>query len=399
MDQVISSDLNVTPISDALAGRRLDVVVSGSIAAVESVRFIRALRRLGATVTPWLTQGGSQFVTPLSLEWAAAAPCVTSFTGVASHICTSDAVIVAPASSNIIAQVAIGMTDTPAAALIASALGQKKSVFILPAMHDSLYQAPAMLQHLRTLESWPQSYLLSSRTEEGKHKFPDPADLADSVAHRLNRPRRPEHPVLITMGTTRGYVDDVRYFSNYSSGKLGSEICGEVYRQGYLTHVVCGPCEFKPRVTSVMKPVRTTGEMLKACQDAEQRGACAGIFAASVLDFEPSEKLSGKIPSSQPNLTVQFTPTPKIISAIKLDGRPKIGFKLETDLTLARATEIARDYTAKYHLSALIANDLSSVSATTHRAWSIDPAGHATDLQSKRDIARHVVKMIEQQDG
>ena len=394
MSSSTASDLQVSSISDALLDRRIDVVVSGSIAAVESVRFIRSLRRLGAVVTPWLTQGGSQFVTPLALEWAAAHPCVTSFSGTASHICTSDAVIIAPASAHIMTQIASGLTDTPASALVASALGQNKPVLILPAMHDSLLNAPAMAQHVKTLESWKDVHLMQSRLEEGKRKFPNPIDLADSVAHQLNRSKRPSKPVLLTMGTTRGYVDDVRYLSNYSSGKLGTEISTELYRQGFLTCVVSGPCEFKPHVSSTMIHVRTTGEMLSAAQEAAKSGVCAAVFAASVLDFEPETKVSGKISSSQAGLTLSLRPTPKIIGAINSGGAPKIGFKLETNLTRDRATEIARDYTARYQLTNLIVNDLSDVSATAHKACGIDAKGTVTDLASKIEIAKYVAGIL-----
>lgn len=133
------NDLDVIPSSDALAGRRVDVVVSGSIAAVESVKFIRALRRLGAEVTPWLSHGGATFITPMAVTWAAGKDAVTGFSGNASHIATSDAVIVAPASSSILTKMARGMTDSHCTALLASALGQTKPVLILPSMHDSLW--------------------------------------------------------------------------------------------------------------------------------------------------------------------------------------------------------------------------------------------------------------------
>ena len=101
MEQPVD-DLHVTASSDALKGRRIDVVVTGSIAAVEAVRFIRSLRRLGAEVTPWLSQGGSSFITPMALTWAAGKETIVGFSGSASHIATGDAVVVAPASSSII---------------------------------------------------------------------------------------------------------------------------------------------------------------------------------------------------------------------------------------------------------------------------------------------------------
>ena len=210
-------DLDVTRLSDALNGRRLDVVVSGSIGAVESVRFLRALRRLSASVTPWLTKGGAQFVTPLALSWAADAPAISEFTGTAPHIGTTDAVVVAPASASLIGKIAHGITDTPAAALVTSYLGQGRPVILVPNMHDSLASAPAVLRNLERVSGWPGVTVIRARTEEAKHKFPDPATLADEVAHQVNRERHALPTTLVTMGTTRGYVDRVRYFSNYSS--------------------------------------------------------------------------------------------------------------------------------------------------------------------------------------
>lgn len=388
-----SSDLNVTHLSDALKGRRIDVVVSGSIAAVESVRFIRSLRRLGAEVTPWLTQGGSQFITPMALEWAANHSCITSFSGTASHICMSDAVVVAPASSSFIGRIAAGQTDTPTAALVASALGQTKPVLILPAMHDSLAQAPSYRAHIAEVSSWDGVKILTSRLEEGKRKFPEPAALADQVAHELNRQPRGQRKILITMGTTRGYVDDVRYLSNYSSGKLGSTIAEELFRHGYQTSVIAGPAEYKPKVASAVIDIHTTSEMLSACQN-EATGAFGAIFCASVLDYEPTETTSGKIRSGAKDLTISLKPTPKIIEQVKIPGPVKIGFKLETDLTQDRAKDIARDYCRKYRLTALIANRLDSVSASTHQAWAITVTENVTELESKQSIARYIVDLL-----
>lgn len=388
-----SSDLNVTHLSDALKGRRIDVVVSGSIAAVESVRFIRALRRLGAEVTPWLTQGGAQFITPMALEWAANQSCITSFSGTASHICMGDAVVIAPASSSFIGRIAAGQTDTPAAALVASALGQTKPVLMLPAMHDSLALAPSYRAHIAEVSTWDGVKILTSRLEEGKRKFPEPATLADQVAHELNLQTKVPHKILITMGTTRGYVDDVRYFSNYSSGKLGSTIAEELYRHGYQTIVVAGPSEFRPKAASELIDIRTTGDMLSACQN-KSSDIYGAIFCASVLDYEPSETASGKLRSGAKDLTISLKPTPKIIEQVTIKGPVKIGFKLESDLTQERAKDIARDYCKKYRLSALIANQLSSVSASSHKAWAITAKQNVTELTSKQAIARYIVDLL-----
>jgi phosphopantothenoylcysteine decarboxylase/phosphopantothenate--cysteine ligase len=391
------NDLHVIPISDALAGKRIDVVISGSIAAVESVRFIRSLRRLGADVTAWLSHGGSQFITPMAVAWAAGKDPVVSFSGSASHIATSDGVVIAPASANILANIARGNTDSHCTALVASALGQKKPIAILPAMHDSLKLAPAIQKHLETISAWANVHILSPREDEGKQKFPEPDTLADHIAHFINQTQRPKAPVLVTMGTTRGYIDDVRYISNYSSGKLGSVISEELYRQGYSTIVIAGPSEVKPRTSSQLQTVLTTGEMLKECESAASAPLTAGIFCASVLDYEPAQKTLGKLKSGHDNLTVSFVPTPKIIDKIKVSNGIKIGFKLEVGLSEQQAKQVAEEYIKKYNLNSLIVNELASVSSHNHHALAFEKSASdkkPTALVSKSEIAKFIVKLL-----
>lgn len=389
-----SSDLIVSPVSNALNGWKLDVVVSGSIGAVESVKFVRALRRLSCSVTPWLTRGGAEFITAQSLSWAAGRETVTGFSGAASHIATADGCIVAPASASLIGKVAHGITDSPAAALVASYLGMGKPVLMLPNMHDSLYRSPAVQNNLKTLESYGVT-ILGARTEEGKQKFPASDVLADICSYNLLAPENGTKKILVTMGTTRGYIDDVRYISNYSSGALGTAICSELYRHGFETLVVCGPCQIKPVLNGKMFPVETNDDMERAIKAALAQGACASVLAASVLDFAPETKQSGKIKSAtNETLTVTLNRTKKLISEIKT--KIKVGFKLETGLTDAKAVDLAQEYIKKYDLSMFVVNDLSDVGESKHLARTFDgkdSIGTAVTGKSKlaQTICQHII--------
>ena len=394
------SDLHVEPLSDALKGRKIDIVVSGSIGAVESVRFVRALRRLGANIEAYLTAGGAQFVTPLALSWATASETRTAFSGEASHIASADACVIAPASANLIGKIANGITDTPASALVASHLGQGKPVLLLPNMHLSLAEAPAVSANLRRLSEFGVR-LLKARTEEGKNKFPAPNTLADQVAHVINHAMGKTPAVLVTMGTTRGYIDDVRYVSNYSSGALGSAIVEELYRYGAVTDVVCGPCPIKPRAFSLLTEVETNEQMHAAAQAAvAERGAQAAIFAASVLDYVPKQRIPGKIRSNQNSLTIECEPTPKIIGTVTPTGPVKVGFKLEAALNMIRACEIADEYIRKYGLSAIIINDLAEVDSQHHRAWMFEAQdvtrspGTPLRIDGKRPLAAQIARHV-----
>ena len=186
-----SSDLQVNSISESLSDKSIDVIITGSIGSVESVRFLRALRRLGADVHPWLSKGAQLFTTETAVSWAAANPVTSQFSGTASHIALHDACIVCPASANFLSKIANGITDTPESALVASYLGQGKPVLVMPNMHDSLLQAPAVSENLKKISKW--THILEARQEEGKQKFPEPKDLADEVSHVLNQPAQTKH--------------------------------------------------------------------------------------------------------------------------------------------------------------------------------------------------------------
>lgn len=391
----LSQDLAVQTISSSLQGQSIDLVVSGSIGAVESVRLVRALRRLGAEVYPWLTRGGAQFVTELSLAWAAARPCVQNFSGEASHIALRDACVVAPASANIIAKIAQGITDTPASALIASYLGQNKPVLILPNMHDSLLASPFVEANLQNAARF--CTVLAAREEESKQKFPEPRVLADEVSHRLQQAHRRSQgglvppKILVTMGTTRGYIDSVRYISNYSSGALGTEIVHELHRHGFAVEVVAGPSTILPRSYTKLQQVETNEAMGAAVDAAAGPDLAAAIFAASVLDFVPEQTRSGKIRSDE-NLEVKFVQTPKIIAQIQRELRMKVAFKLETQWN-PESPQLAKTYLNRYQLSHLLMNIKDEVDARNHRALAFRSSmENPLELGSKSEVASYLTQ-------
>ncbi len=363
------SDLDIDLLSQALLGKTLDLLVTGSIGAVESVRFCRALRRLGAQVQVWMSEGAHQFTTETALAWASARPVRSGFSGHNSHLAENDACVIAPASASFIAKLANGMSDSHTAALACSYMGQNKPVLVLPNMHDSLKDSPMINRNIESLTN--HCIMLDSRREEGKQKFPDPKVLADEVAHHINRPAG--LPTLIVMGTTRAYIDDVRYLSNYSSGALGTTIAEELYRSGFATHIVNGPSQYSPASFTTKHRVETNEEMKNAClQELEASSplgaAKAVVMLASVLDFVPQQTQSGKIRSHQ-KLDVDFIRTEKIIAALNPSSGLKVGFKLEAAMDAEQALQIARDYFDKYQLSMMVLNQLKDVDADRHRAF------------------------------
>ncbi len=392
------SDLDVTLKSAALSGVHFDLIISGSIAAVESVRFIRSLRRLGTQITPWLSAGAEQFVGQTAVAWAAATAVRSGFAGEKSHLCQNDALIVAPATANIIGKIAGGISDTAEAALALSYLGSGKPVYILPTMHDSLRFAPPVAANINKVSEW--ATLLAARIEEGKQKFPEPELLANEIAHLFNAARLGplSRKILLTMGTTRGYVDPVRYFSNYSSGGLGTLTAEEIYRRGHQTFITCGPCDQKPRSYTKLDLVETNEQMLASAKGfASSQHVDGAILAASVLDYAPSSLANQKIRSGTEGLKIDLKPCAKIIAQIKPQGPMKVGFKLETELDETKARSIATDYMQRYDLSMVVLNQLQDVGPTKHKAFVISRKEsdlRVSELASKQAIANHLASQI-----
>ncbi len=387
MAKTPSSDLDVTLESSSLAGRHFDLIISGSIAAVESVRFIRAMRRLGATVTPWLSDGAKEFITPKAVAWAAAKEPRDGFCGHLTHLAENDALIIAPATANILGKIANGILDSAEAALAQSYLGLKRPIYIMPTMHDSLFAAPAVKANIAKLKEWAE--FLPAREEEGKQKFPTPEILAYEIAHRFNKQAlgNKAKRILITMGTTKGFIDPVRYISNYSSGGLGSAISEELYCRGHSTCITLGPCPIKPRVYSSLDSVETNDEMTKSAQQFAAKGIDAAVFAASVLDYVPQHAAAEKMRSGSNNVTVTLVPTEKIISKITPKMPLKVGFKLETSMDEADATKIAADYMSRYQLSMMVLNRQSDLGPDKHLGYLVTKDHNMRQLAGKRQIA------------
>lgn len=397
------SDLEVEHFSESLKGKKLDVLVSGSIGAIESVRFIRALRRLGAQVYPILSKGASRFVGADALSWAAGGGSVVEeFSGQFSHLASKDAMVIAPASANAVSSLAHGLIDFPGYALAASYLGLGRPLVLVPSMHDSLFTSPFITENLRKVSS--VASVLKSRAEEGKQKFPEPMDLADEVSHILNRKWQEKaitrsKGVAVSMGSTRAYLDDIRYVSNYSSGKLGSLIAEELYRNGCQTYVIAGSCQVYPRVFTELRRCETNAEMESGIQEILAKQASAAVCAASVLDFLPSAKIPGKIKSREHHeLSITMQRTHKIIENLHPRGRVKVGFKLESHLTPEDARAYAFEYMVKYDLSMMVVNRLSDVSLDKHKAFiyarNHKEIGGPILLKSKEEVAMAVASHV-----
>jgi len=379
-----------------LSGKQIDLIVTGGIASIECPRLVRELRRFGAQVRVVMTDAATKFVSPLVFEWASKNSVVTDLTGSAEHITSADAVVIAPCSLDFLTKVSLGLADSAAATLVQSALG-RKPVIIATSMHSSLEQNPIFQQNKKTLQKIPGVFLLEPLSAEGKVKMQSIEEMAERICHVAGAKSKVRgRSIALSLGPTRSKIDDVRYISNFSTGSLGLAIANEFFRRGAVVHAIAGPVQVSLPKTLSVYSVTTNAEMKSEFQEViRKEKPVAAIFAAAVLDFEIQKRLKGKS-SSKDSLSVSLKPTSKLINEIKVKGLLRVGFKLESDVTVDELWKSARSSFKSNKCDLLVANRLEDVRSDSHEAYLFSNGKSDPILMVGREaIARELADAIE----
>jgi phosphopantothenoylcysteine decarboxylase/phosphopantothenate--cysteine ligase len=312
-----------------LSGKQIVVCVTGSIAAVEVVRLIHALRRHGAVVQPVMSQAASGILHPDSLTYASGQETITRLSGKVEHISWcgdeggADLLLIAPCTANTISKIACGIDDTPVTTFATTAIGSRKPVILVPAMHHSMYRHPAIIANLTKLKGWGVE-IIDPRLEEGKAKIADSEEIILHCERAVMGNPLSGRKVLITSGPCQEPVDDIRVLTTRSSGQMGRALALQAFRLGADVTVVHR--DTLPCVNNVIS--ETADDMRRAVHRCfTEDGADIYISAAAISDFAP-EKVRGKIPSGRP-VHLLLEPLPKLLAEVMEKYRPvTIAFKL-----------------------------------------------------------------------
>ncbi|MDC1292666.1 bifunctional phosphopantothenoylcysteine decarboxylase/phosphopantothenate--cysteine ligase CoaBC [Amylibacter sp.] len=336
-----------------LNGRRILLIIGGGIAAYKSLQLIRELQKKGAEVLPVMAKSAAKFVTPLSVSALSKNKVYSDLFDLndeaeMGHIelsRSSDLIIVAPATANLMAKMAFGLaTDLPSTLLLAT----DTPVLIAPAMNVRMWEHPATQNNCKTLIkngvhfSGPDEGDMACG-EFGFGRMSEPETIVKASSDILfNGPLKGKH-IVITSGPTHEPIDPVRYIANRSSGNQGSEIANALTSLGAKVTFITGPSSYKfPESCEIIK-VETAIEMLDA---VEANMPCdIAIFSAAVSDWRVEKKNTNKIKKNQSKdvLKINFTENPDILKTISKmkTNRPKlvIGFAAETNNLIENATE------------------------------------------------------------
>jgi phosphopantothenoylcysteine decarboxylase / phosphopantothenate---cysteine ligase len=360
---------------NALAGKRILLIVAGGIAAYKCLELIRRLRERGASVRCILTAAGREFVTPLSIAALTEDKVYSELFSLTDesemgHIRLSreaDLVVVAPATADLLARMAAGIAnDLATTALLAT----DKPVLAAPAMNVRMWQHPATQANLRTLIGRGVGTVGPNEGdmacgEWGPGRMAEPEEILGAVeAHFARSSRLGGRRALVTSGPTCEPIDPVRYISNRSSGRQGHAIAEALTLFGAATTLVSGPTSLPhPRGVTVI-PIETAVEMLAACEAALP--VDIAVCAAAVGDWriaQPSQQKLKKI-AGAPAPGFQFSENPDILETLSRSSerRPKlvIGFAAET----TRVVENAMAKRDRKGCDWIVANDVSPSTGT-----------------------------------
>lgn len=427
----------------ALQGKHILVGISGGIAAYKIPELIRGLVKAGAEVRVATTRHALEFVTELTLQTVSGHPVYSDvFAAINAHATEHislpewcDAMIVAPATANVVAKMAAGIADDALTTTICSCVA-RKPILIAPAMNDKMWENPATQHAIETIRSWQNVRVIEPAEGPlacgvvGKGRMPEAEELQEALEYVLTPRTLAGQRILITAGGTQEPIDPVRFISNYSTGKMGVALAQVCARRGAEVTMVCGSMSVTPRnpFGAIHRiDALSAQDMYEACI-AQWPRMNSAILCAAVADFTPCEKAENKIKKGDRSLVIgdrslvnggkpssaEATPpvnredapgewslslkeTADIAKALGQSKRPDqklIGFALETQHEIENALHKME----RKNLDAIVLNSLRDKGAgfgvDTNRVTIIRADGNSLELPllSKAEAANEIIR-------
>ncbi|MEA4900110.1 bifunctional phosphopantothenoylcysteine decarboxylase/phosphopantothenate--cysteine ligase CoaBC [Desulfitobacterium sp.] len=387
-----------------LHGRKILVGVTGGIAAYKAAEIVSRLGKLGAEVHVAMTKGATEFIAPLTLRTLSANPVSVEMfeepkrwnvehIALAEHV---DAVLVAPATANILAKMAVGIADDFLSTVL---LAAKVPIFVAPAMNHAMYHHPATQKNLEILRSrsvkiiGPAAGFQACGTN-GDGRMSEPVEVVEELVRFFTDSAMLQgKKVLVTAGGTQEPLDPVRYLGNRSSGRMGYAIAQAFREAGAETTLVSAPTELPVPYGVKRISVMTALEMHDAVLE-EFPQMDVVVKAAAVADYRPKENATQKIKKQGTSLWVELVPNPDILAEL---GKMKtkqilVGFAAETENLINNAQDKMR----RKNVDMLVANDVtrqgSGFGSLTNSVSLLFPDGRRIDLpqMNKLEVARYL---------
>lgn len=395
---------------------RIALGISGGIAAYKAAELVRIFQDKGLEVQVVMTRGAREFVTPLTFAALSGRKVITEMFSEADgpsnvesaieHIAVAqdiDALVIAPATANVLAKLAHGIADD---FLTTLCLATKAPLIVAPAMNVNMWEHVATRENLAILRQRgvrvvnpDEGYLACGMTGAGR--LASPASITEAVLDTLGiREDLAGEVLLVTAGPTEEPLDAVRYISNRSSGRMGYAIAEAGRRRGARVALISGPTRVDPPAVDSFERVQTAAEMANAVF-RQCDAATLIVMSAAVADFRPAAPHAGKIKKRDGIPEVKLELTTDILAELsgrRAKGQIIVGFAAETE----HLAENAANKLAAKRLDMVVANDVTEEGAgfdtDTNIVTLFLAGGRKVELgrMSKLDVANRILDEVVQ---
>jgi phosphopantothenoylcysteine decarboxylase/phosphopantothenate--cysteine ligase len=392
-----SKDIRGTKGSE-LEGRKIALCITGSVAAVKCPEIARELMRHGADVRACMTARATELITPQLMHWATGNEVVAQLTGRIEHVELAqwaDLVLVAPATANTLSKIACAIDDTPVTSVVSVAMGLKKPVMVVPAMHGSMFEHKLLQENLEKLRS-AGVHVVGPLLEEGKAKLATTEEIVQRVIEVLGPRDMEGMRVLVTAGPTVEPIDPIKLITNRSSGKMGIEVARAAALRGAKVTLIYGPGTEAPPTNVKVVRVQTTREMCEVFRRELGSSPDVIVSTAAAQDFMVEQPAAQKLRHTEP-LTLKLVPSPRVLDDARklVPGAFIVGFKAEHGVTDEQLADVARSKMGEHGLDMVVANDVSRPGAgfgtDTNEVVIVTSSGLKFMRSTKAEIARAIL--------
>ena len=386
-----------------LKGRKLVLGVTGGVAAYKAAELVRLLGKAGADVHVVLTEGGARFVTPVTYQALSGNRVWTDLWDARmdnnmAHIDltrSADAVLIAPATADVIAKLVQGRADDLLSTLC---LARECPLLVAPAMNRQMWEHPATRRNMAQLVADGATLLGPAAGDQacgevGMGRMLEPEELLEHVIAFFQPKLLASRKVVLTAGPTFEAIDPVRGITNTSSGKMGYALAQACVRAGAEVVLVSGPTGLPVPAGAQRVDVRSALQMRDAVT-AALPGADVFIGVAAVADYRPAEAAEHKVKKSSADMTLQLTPNPDILAEVATrDNAPFcVGFAAESRDLDAYAEGKRRAKRLPMLVGNLVQDGLGS---DDNLVILYDDAGrHPLERAPKTEVARRIVEHL-----
>jgi len=389
--------------SKKLFNKRIVLAVTGSIAAVETVKLARELIRHGAEVYPVMSPSATKIIHPDSLWFATGKKPFIELTGATEHVSLCgkvkkpvDLLLICPCTANTISKIAHGIDDTSISTFATTAIDSGVPILIVPAMHLSMYDHKIVQKNIEECKKIGVKFI-EPLIEKNVVKMIEIDEIISHVIREVYEKDFFKKKFLIIGGPTTEKIDDVRIISNLSSGKTAVNLAKNAFFRGADVELWYGPG--KENVPSYIKKIdfESINDLEKIVNKRNLETFDFIILCAALSDYIP-KRYKGKIKSGKEKFVLEMYPAPKIISKLRKKTQKSkiIGFKVEENKKNIK--EKAMDLLNKNNLNFVVANLIYGFKKDENEIWIFNKKGDCFHKKGKKEeLADYILDVIKKE--